>query len=337
MASEIKRPKRLRAVLGLLLVLSIVAAFTATARATGVSAKRSQAAAMTVEIATLKARASAANSSWLIAQRKLEAVRKAVKSSSQELTKARDRYQGAREVVAQRAAAMYKQRDLTLVDVLMRSGSFGEMVSQVRLFACMADYDRDVLADLRQTKADVESKHQELVAAREAARLLVLQRKQESAYTQFALSTQQQQLAGLQSEIKEMQASLRQPSPTASPLQADTGTATSQVTTPATSSSPSGGWWPAIRAAASANGISAAGLYKLMMIESGGIQTIVGGGQFCGLFQYWPPAWKASWNPYRAANIFDGAAQIKATALAIGMGKGPSWWPNSYQHAFGGI
>jgi hypothetical protein len=31
-----------------------------------------------------------------------------------------------------------------------------------------------------------------------------------------------------------------------------------------------------------------------------------------------------------------GAAQIKATALALKMGKGPYWWPNTYGPAFSG-
>ena len=336
MASEMKRPERLTAALAVLLTFSALAIFTASAGAASLASKQAQAADVTAEVATLKARASAATSSWLMAQRKLEAVRLAVKQSARQLAKARLRYQCAEVVVSQRAAAMYKQPGVSLVDVLVRSGSFGEMVSQVRLFARLADYDRGVLDDLQQTKADVESKHEQLVAAREAARLLALERKQESAHTMFALSEGQQKLAGLQGEIKEMQAALRQPSPAASPSPAEQSPAATTAATPSTTASPSGGWWSSIRAAASANGISAEGLYKLMMIESGGIQTIVGGGQFCGLFQYWPGAWKASWNPYRAASIFDGAAQIKATALAIGMGKGPYWWPNSYQRAFGG-
>jgi peptidoglycan hydrolase CwlO-like protein len=335
MASEIKRHKWLFAMPALVLVLFMLVLFAATAGATGLSDKKAEAAFMAAQIASLRARASAANTSWLLAQRKLQAVRQAVKASARELAKARARFQDAQEVVAARASALYKQPNVTVVDVLMKSRSFGAMVSQVRLFARLADYDRDALADLEQTRSEVDSRHQQLVAAREAATLLVLERRQEAAHTLYALNTNRQKLTGLQSEIKEMQASLRQPSPASSPSTVSS-VAKAEVPAPTSAAPPSGGWWPLIRAAAAANGISAQGLYKLMMIESGGIQTIVGGGKFCGLFQYWPPAWKAAWNPYRAASIFNGAAQIKATALAISMGKGPYWWPGSYQHAFGG-
>ena len=59
-----------------------------------------------------------------------------------------------------------------------------------------------------------------------------------------------------------------------------------------------------------------------MMIESGGSATVVGPGGYYGLFQYAPSTWKGSWNPWRSSSIADGAAQIKATALALRQGYG---------------
>ena len=113
----------------------------------------------------------------------------------------------------------------------------------------------------------------------------------------------------------------------------------------ATSSAPSGGgssgggsgpWWSLIEQAAAVNGVSARGMYKLMMIESGGDASVVGPGGYYGLFQYHPATWKGSWNPYRGRSIIDGAAQIKATALALRLGYGHAWWDPSYSYAFGG-
>ena len=68
-----------------------------------------------------------------------------------------------------------------------------------------------------------------------------------------------------------------------------------------------------------ANGIAARGLYRLMLVESGGVAT-VRNGSYCGLFQYSSATWRGSWNPWRGASIFDGAAQIKASARAIKLG-----------------
>ena len=85
--------------------------------------------------------------------------------------------------------------------------------------------------------------------------------------------------------------------------------------------------------AAAANGIWAEGLYRLMLAESGGSATASNGVDE-GLFQYARGTWKGSWNPWRAASILDGAAQIKATALAVRLGYGPTWWPATFPLAF---
>ena len=73
-----------------------------------------------------------------------------------------------------------------------------------------------------------------------------------------------------------------------------------------------------------------------MMIESGGSATVIGAGGYYGLFQYAPSTWKGSWNPWRSSSITDGAAQIKATALALSQGYGHAWWDPSYTWAFQG-
>jgi len=333
MAGGISTRRRCLAALGLALVILILALSGGSAGAAGLSAKKAQAAALEVQVATLKARANAANSSWLLAERKLDAARHAVQKSQTRLARSRWKLEAARNTVAARAAAMYKRRSVNVVDVLLGSDDFGELASQARLMALLSDYDHDVLVQMRRATAEVRARHQQLMAAREAARLLAQQRRQESVRTVAALAAGRQTLSGLRTEIVQLRSALPQPVMPSAP--AVVSAATAATGTAAAPKTPSSGWCPLISAAAAANGISARGLYNLMMIESGGIQTIVGG-QFCGLFQYWRPVWQASWNPYRAASIFDGSAQIKATALAIGMGKGPSWWPGSYQRAFSG-
>lgn len=93
-----------------------------------------------------------------------------------------------------------------------------------------------------------------------------------------------------------------------------------------------GEWRPLIEIAAQRNHVSRDGLYRLMMLESGGRRYA--GSTFKGLFQYYPGTWRASWNPWRAQSIYNGWAQIQATAHAIGRGMGPSNWPSTYPIAF---
>lgn len=93
-----------------------------------------------------------------------------------------------------------------------------------------------------------------------------------------------------------------------------------------------GEWRPLIEIAARRYGVSPDGLYRLMMLESGGRRYA--GSTFKGLFQYYPGTWRAAWNPWRALGIYNGWAQIRATAYAIRRGMGPADWPTTYRLAF---
>lgn len=96
-----------------------------------------------------------------------------------------------------------------------------------------------------------------------------------------------------------------------------------------------GSWRYVIKTAAKRYRISAAGLYRLMMFESSGRAHARGcGGLYLGLFQYCRSTWYGAWNPYRRFGIYNGGAQIWATAYAIRNGWARRMWPNTYWRAF---
>lgn len=92
-------------------------------------------------------------------------------------------------------------------------------------------------------------------------------------------------------------------------------------------------WRPLIRIAGAKYGVDPGGLYRMMMLESGGDPRVVGG-IYNGLFQYTHSEWVRHWNPWRHESIYDGWAQIRATALALSKGMGPGQWPFTYRMAF---
>jgi len=94
-----------------------------------------------------------------------------------------------------------------------------------------------------------------------------------------------------------------------------------------------GNWMPLVRDAAGRNHISSVGLRRLMSLESGG-RAHAENGSFHGLYQYCWSTWRGAWNPWRTSSLYDGEAQIRATALAIRKGMGPRMWPNTYPRAF---
>jgi hypothetical protein len=94
-----------------------------------------------------------------------------------------------------------------------------------------------------------------------------------------------------------------------------------------------GDWMPIVRDAARHSHISAAGLRRMMSLESGG-RVHADNGSFHGLYQYCWSTWRAAWNPWRHSSLYDGEAQIRATAVAIHRGWGAQMWPNTYPRAF---
>ena len=94
-----------------------------------------------------------------------------------------------------------------------------------------------------------------------------------------------------------------------------------------------GDWMPIVRDAAHQSHVSATGLRRMMSLESGG-RAHAENGSFHGLYQYCWSTWRAAWNPWRHSSLYDGAAQIRATAVAIHRGWGAQMWPNTYPRAF---
>ncbi|HEY5168897.1 MAG TPA: hypothetical protein VIK03_05840, partial [Thermoleophilia bacterium] len=91
-----------------------------------------------------------------------------------------------------------------------------------------------------------------------------------------------------------------------------------------------GKWMPIIEIAAAKYHVSASGMYRMMMRESGGQRFAGSSSSFKGLFQYCTGTWASSWNPWRHDNIYDGSSQIFATAYAISKGMGPSMWTTTF-------
>jgi soluble lytic murein transglycosylase-like protein len=92
-------------------------------------------------------------------------------------------------------------------------------------------------------------------------------------------------------------------------------------------------WRPLIEIAGRKYCVDPGGLYRMMILESGGQPTVVSG-PYRGLFQFTTSEWARHWNPWRHESIYNGWAQIRACALALSKGMGPGQWPNTYPMAF---
>ena len=326
--------------LAALAAVTVVFALPATLRAasTQLLSARAQAQRLADEIGGLDGRIDAAVQDCAEATDALRTVRRQIRATSSMQQAGRQELRTARVTLASRAVALYKHDDISTLDAILSSGDFAEMVDQLALVQSVARADRQMLHAVESAQRRLERRAARLAADARTAQNLVKRRDQQVAAIRAQLGERQALLDSTRADIRRLAAqqtpAAPAPGPTVAPPEpsggGDGGDQGGQE------AGGQGQWWPLIEQAAAVNGVSANGMYRLMMVESGGYASIVGPGGYYGLFQYAPSTWKGSWNPYRAQSITDGAAQIRATALALKMGYGHAWWDPSYSWAFGG-
>ena len=301
----------------------------AAARTGELQSSRAEAKALAAEISGLDAQISEAVANYSKATRALEAVHSQLKENRGLQRLAYGELRVARATLAVRAVAMYKHNDVGPMDAVFGAADLGDLVTQLTMIRTIARCDRDIVRTVETTRRELADRAETLQADERTAEKLVATCKSELGTIRARLEERRSTLAGVRSDIRRLAAETQKaspgPTPTVEPPEPDGG-----------GGDGSGPWWPLIQGAAASNGVSARGMYRLMMIESGGSAAVVGPGGFYGLFQYAPSTWNGNWNPWRSSSITDGAAQIKATALAIRLGYGHSWWDPSYSWAFQG-
>jgi hypothetical protein len=312
----------------MLAVAALVAA-PAGARTGAIQQNRDKARAIAAEVAGLDAKIGTAVSRYSGAARALDAVRRQIRENERLQRLAYKELALARATLAARAVTMYKHEDATAMDAMFGADDFGELVTELTMVRTLARCDRDILRTIETTKLELVDRAKALEADEKTQGRLVETCRSELSIIRARLDERRAALAGVRSDIRRLVADAAEkspaPTPTVEPPQQGGG-----------GGDGSGPWWSLIQSAAASNGVSARGMYRLMMIESGGSATVVGPGGYYGLFQYAPSTWEGSWNPWRSSSIADGAAQIKATALAIRQGYGHAWWDPSYTWAFQG-
>lgn len=302
------------------LIAVVGAAVVPAAHSVTLESERQKARALAAEVAELDARIDAAVARYSQATRALEAVRASVAGNRRAIREARRQVDLARELLAEHARSIYKQSTPTTVDVLFGVASFGDLVRQLELLQRVGAGEADYVRTLQEGERELEERSLALAADEATAERLVAERASDLERLRSFFDDRRDLLASVEESVRELAAEAKPATPR--PAVAETAAAGD------------GEWWPIIERAAAARGVSADGMYRLMMAESGGSATIVGAGGYHGLYQYSLTTWRGSWNPYRSASVYDGEAQIKASALAISRGWGPSFWPTTFDWAF---
>jgi len=305
------------------LLLLVVAS---PASAVSLAGARAQARSVSAQVSALDLQVDQTVNAYAAAAQRLAAIQIQLRANRAEVVL--DRYQLtiARQQLAQHLVLAYKGGGDGVLNAVFQAGSFSDLLTRLDYMQHLTGSDASLIQAVRQHRRQLDVAGRALQKQLQGAEATATELAAERDRIDAQLKTRQALLRGLTGTVARLVAAQHTVTPVVT-------TSASTPAPPSTAGDGAGPWWPAIKAAAAGEGIWAEGLYRLMMAESGGVATASNGIDL-GLFQYAPGTWKGAWNPWRSASIFDGGAQIKATALAIQQGHGPAWWPTTYTWAF---
>jgi hypothetical protein len=309
---------------GFMLALLVLAALVlAPSRALASPSLAEQSRQLAQQVAGLDAKIDVAVTSYARATARLQTISDQIRTNRRLLDATRRNLKAAGAALSTSVVAAYKRQTANVLDVLMASSTFSDMISGLEMVRRVNSQDAAIVGNLVAYRRQLVQRSTALFRAQSEAQRVVAERAADVRAIRIALADRRRMLARARDDV----VALAQHHPT-------------RVVSHAPPVVPDrvGGreWWPLITAAAGKYGLSADGMFRLMMIESGGSATAGSGGAFQGLYQYAPSTWAGSWNPWRHESIYVGAAEIRATALALHLGYGPAWWTTSYAWAFSG-
>ena len=321
----ISRRFRLALVVSLFATLLLLAV-PSIASASALAATKAQAKAAAAQVAGLDRQLNQTVATYAAAMQRLTALQSQVAANRAALRL--DSYQLtlSRQQLAENLVSAYKGGGASVLNAVFETGSFDDLLTRLDYVQQLTGSNAALVGAVQQHHRQVVAEQATLSKALKSAQQTATQLDAQRGRLNAQLGARRALLRGLNAAVGRL---VRQ-------AKAVTPVVTSSKTSgaaPSTAGDGSGPWWTLIKSAAAGNGLWAEGLYRLMLAESGGSAT-ASNGVDDGLFQYAPGTWKGSWNPWRSASIFDGGAQIRATALAIHLGYGPSWWPSTYPWAF---
>jgi peptidoglycan DL-endopeptidase CwlO len=192
------------------LILSLIAVtliVPAIAGATpSIASKKAEAKQIMAQISALDTRMEFAVEAYNAATLKLQTVQGKIHENEQQLRIARYNLLVARQILTQHVVSMYKQNKTTMIDVLLATKSFDQLVNELNAMRQVDQSDAATVSSIKALKQEISRRHAQLVADRRQAQRLVAQRAEKKQQIASDLGQRKQMLQGVQAEIKKLQA-----------------------------------------------------------------------------------------------------------------------------------
>lgn len=200
------KPRR-SVVVGLFLVLlcSFLFALPSAASADTIAEKRARARAIMGQLETLNTQMEIVVEQYNAAVGKLESVNAKIHDNARALTVARYNLVMASATLESRAVAMYKQQPVDLLDVVLATNSFDELISRLDLLNRLSQNDVRVIGSIEKYQRDIKEAATALAADRVSAEKLLAERTTKKGQVEQALAKRQSLLKGVEDEIARLE------------------------------------------------------------------------------------------------------------------------------------
>jgi peptidoglycan DL-endopeptidase CwlO len=189
-------------------LLAVVAATVGPAAADpSIQSKRAQAQAVLEQIHQTDAQLEQAIESYNYANVKLDQIDADLNSNARHLDVAQKSLGVAQQHIAERLRALYVNGDGGgAVEILLGAENLDDLLGRLDMVQRVGDQDAEVLGDVKQFRKEVKVRRAQLTAARAEQAQVVAERASQRQAIESQLAERQRLLAGIQSEIKQLQA-----------------------------------------------------------------------------------------------------------------------------------
>ena len=182
-------------------LLTLPFCLPSAASADTLAQKRAHARQIMGQLAVLDTRMEKVVERYDAANGKLATIKARIAANQRTLLVTRYNLQVAKTQLQQRVVAMYKQRPVELLDVMLSTKSFTSMVDQLDMLHRVGSSQSDMVDSIGTYQTTIPTAQKSLVTDRTAAQALVTQRATEKAGVQAALSQRQSMLRGVKAQI----------------------------------------------------------------------------------------------------------------------------------------
>jgi cell wall-associated NlpC family hydrolase len=182
-------------------LLTLPFCLPSAASADTLAQKRAHARQIMGQLAVLDTRMEKVVERYDAANGKLATIKARIAANQRTLLVTRYNLQVAKTQLQQRVVAMYKQRPVELLDVMLSTKSFTSMVDQLDMLHRVGSSQSDMVDSIGNYQTTIRTAQRSLVTDRTAAQALVTQRATEKAGVQAALGQRQSMLRGVKAQI----------------------------------------------------------------------------------------------------------------------------------------